>query len=100
MFTNSVNWIDIMDMLPITLRRHQLHLGMYALHLHTGNSLFAKRIKLDMSKGYIRAVGSFASIFDSQGTAPRYDKHGDQNMSNILTKIFEVIKKYEEVPHR
>jgi hypothetical protein len=99
MFAHDLNWDSDLVCERCSLRRIQLQLAMYAMHLFTGHSLLHKRIKLATIKEYVRSVALFLRLF---GLAhdPRYDSAGDKAMGEILTKVYRDMQQYEELPRK
>ena len=95
-----MKWHDDLVMESIPLRQQQLQLAMYAQHLFTGNSLLHKSIRLDTIKGYVRAASSFTMLFGKNKTDPRFDRPGDSSFCDVLTKTFNAMKKFEQMPRK
>ena len=95
-----MKWTDDLMLQKAPLKRKQQQLAMFALHLFTGHSIQAKSIKLGTIQGYIRNVGTFMKQVHPEGVDPRFDRPGDQRVCELLTKVFERIRKYENIPDR
>jgi hypothetical protein len=98
MFANGMNWTDNLLMETTDLRRCHLPLGMYAIHLATGNTLFCCQIKAASIKNYVRDIASFAALhrkLDIRRENATYAK-----LSPIITSVFDELKRWEDIPNR
>lgn len=101
MFAEHMKWDD-----DYTLekdngsRRGLLQLAMYAQHLGTGNSLHCKSIKAATIQQYIQSVASFLALFGEHPRDYRKEISTDTRLSQVLTSVFDEIKRWESVPNR
>ena len=100
MFARSMNWFDDPVMEKMPLRRKQLQLAMFALHLFTGHSITCRQIKANTIRAYLRAVATFMQLFGNQQMDCHQDHPLDKSMGILLTRIFAEIDRYDGVPHR
>ena len=101
MFADHMKWDD-----DYTLennnrsRRGLLQLAMYPYHLGTGNLLHCKSIKAAPIQQYIQSVASFLALFGEHPRDHRKEILTDTRLSQILTSVFDEIKRWETVPNR
>ena len=93
-----MNWTDVLTLEGADPKRGQLQLAMYALHLASGCSINAHKLKLATIKVYIRAVAIFLGMFC--GRDLRFDNPGDTSFGHLLQPVFKDLEKYETVPNR
>lgn len=77
-----------------------MQLCMYALHLHTGNSLYCRCIKASTIKKYILAVATFLALF---GTHPRNFRKAsptDKKFTPLLKSVYNELEHWEKMPNR
>ena len=87
-------------MVNLTQRQRQLRMAMYALHCHSGHSLYCKMIKLATIKQYVRAAASFIKLWSPKRPDPRCDEQGTEKLGEILTKVYSEMQRYEKMPQR
>jgi hypothetical protein len=93
-----MKWTDDILMTNTDLRRSQLQLGMYAMHLATGNTLFCRQIKSASIKNYIRDIASFVALLRQRDI--RRTVATDSKFSPLITSIFDELKRWEDIPNR
>lgn len=81
-----------------SVRRGQLACCMYALYLHSGHSLYCKKIKYHTIETYIRDMASLIAI--ATGKDVRKDQPNDTKMGSMLTDVYKEIKRYEALPRK
>lgn len=81
-----------------TAERGQYQLAMYAIHLHTGNTIYCKQIKGATVKQYVMAAATFLALFSYRDF--RKDDPIHTHMGRLLGPVFKDIERYEEIPNR
>jgi hypothetical protein len=77
-----------------------LGLGMYALHLGSGNSLLCKSLTSDTIIKYVRNVAEFLLKFSHNGRDYRFLRPNDKLYHPLLSKVFSSLRKWDEMPNR
>jgi hypothetical protein len=80
------------------LRRCQLQLGMYAMHLAIGNTLLCRQIKSTSIKHYVRDIASFVALLRQRDICKVHVL--DTKLSPLIQSIFDELKRWEDVPNR
>lgn len=80
------------------LRRCQLQLGMYAMNLATGNTLFCRQTKSTSVKNYIQDITSFVALLCQRDICKM--NATDVKFSPLIFSVYDELKRWEDVPNR
>lgn len=82
----------------VSQARATRQLGMYAVYLATGNTLFHKTVKSSTVATYLRNIATL--VVTVRGLDPRYECPTDRGMAACITKVLNQMKKWEQLPKR
>jgi hypothetical protein len=94
-----MKWHDDILLEKSPVRRGNLQLAMYAMHLATGSTLLCKAIKCSTIKEYVKAAASIMGLLGKE-IDYRRENPTDKAFCPSLQAVYNELQRWERVPNR